>query len=110
MNNTSNVSWVLVGVRPRTEDKIEEEVLQRLLVESFQDDRTYKLFLCGAEIDKTGNLDEMEEGFNLLRKNMKEYKDGDYCIISTHDEADLLFMPTELEDNVEEIGGNTNNL
>ena len=111
-NKVSDVSWVLVGVRPRTEEKLPEEVLQKLMVESFMDDRIYKLFLCGTEIDKSGNLDEMEEGYKLLRKSMEEYKDGDYCIISRHDEADLLFLPTEIDgdDDVKEIGGDTDSL
>ena len=110
-NKISDVSWVLVGVRPRTEEQLPEEVLQKLMVESFMDDRIYKLFLCGTEIDKTGNLDEMEEGYKLLRKSMDEYKDGDYCIISSHDEADLLFLPTELEENdAKEISGNTDSV
>jgi hypothetical protein len=109
-SNISNVSWVLVGVRPRTEEKLEEEVLQKLMVESFLPERTYKLFLCGAEVDKAGTLDELEEGYKLLKKSMEEFKDGDYCIISVHEEADLLFLPTELEDDVEEVSGNTDSV
>ena len=110
MNNVSNVSWVLVGVRPRTEEKLPEEILQKILEEAFQPERTYKLFLCGAEIDKEGTLHEMEEGYKLLKKQMEEYKEGDYCIISVHEEADLLFLPTEIEDNAKDLSGNIDSM
>jgi hypothetical protein len=109
-NNVSDVSWVLVGVRPRTEEKLEEEVLQKLMVESFQNERSYGLFLCGVQVDKKGSLDEMEEGFRMIKQNLEEYKDGDYCIISEHEEADLLFLPTIIEENAQDISGNIDSM
>lgn len=105
-NKLSDVSWVLVGVRPRTEEKIEEEVLQRLMVESFQVEKKYALFLCGTQMDKIGSLDEMEEGFRMIKANLEEYKDGDYCIISEHEEADLLFLPTYIEEDAQDLSRN----
>lgn len=109
-NNISDVSWVLVGVRPRNEEKLEEEVLQKLMVESFQPERKYTLFLCGTQMDKSGTLDEMEEGFRMIKTNLEEYKDGDYCIISEHEEADLLFLPTYVEEDAQDVSGDTNSL
>lgn len=111
MTNRTNISWVLVGVRPRNEEKLEENVLQRLLEETFKEGKMYTLFLCGTEIDKTGTLEEMEEGFETVSSQLEEYKEGDYCIISKHDEADLLFLPTIIkDDDVEEISGDTTNM
>lgn len=106
----SDVSWVLVGVRPRDEEKLPEETLQRMMEDSFSEGKVYKLFLCGVEVDKEGTLDEMEEGFKMVKKNMDEYNDGDYCIISRHEEGDLLFLPVILEDDAKEVSGNTDSL
>jgi hypothetical protein len=97
-NNTSEISWVLVGVRPRTEQPLEEAVLHKILQESFEENRTYTLFLCGTEVDKSGTLDEMEEGFRKIKDGVEEYSEGDYCIISKHEEGDLLFMPAIIEE------------
>ena len=103
MENTSNISWVLVGARPASEEEtFTEEVLQKLMNESFDEKRLYSLFLCGAEMDKTGTLEEMETGFILVMKSFKEYKEGDYCIIAKHDEGDLLFLPIIDEEKEEE--------
>ncbi len=97
MDNQSEISWVLVGVRPVKNEKLEEGVLEKILNKSFSEDKIYHLFLCGTEIDKTGTLHEMEEAFKLLQLEMNEYKEGDFCIISKHEEADLLFLPTILK-------------
>jgi hypothetical protein len=97
-NSTSEISWVLVGVRPRTEQPLEEVVLNKILQESFEENRIYNLFLCGTEVDKTGTLDEMEEGFRMIKNGVEDYSEGDYCIISKHDEGDLLFMPAIIEE------------
>jgi hypothetical protein len=95
---TSEISWVLVGVRPRGDEPLQEEVLHKIMEESFQEDRTYSLFLCGTEVDKTGTLEEMEEGYRMIKKGVEDYTEGDYCIISKHDEGDLLFMPAVLDE------------
>lgn len=110
MEKQSNVSWVLVGVRPKNEEQLDEATLNKMAMEAFMEGKIYKLFLCGTEVDKSGTLIEMEDGYNLIKKNLEEYKDGDYCIISSHEEGNLLFMPKEIEDNAEDLIGNTDNL
>ena len=108
-NAISKYSWVLVGVRPSTEDTISEETAQKMLTEAFLPGRSFTLFLCGAEIDKQGTLEEMEDGLEILMKGMEDYNHGDYCIISKHEEGNLLFMPLEPEEeNAQEISGDTN--
>ena len=107
----SSVSWALVGVRPFGEEPLSDAVVHKMLMEAFLEGKTYKLFLCGTEVDKTGTLVEMEEGYLLLKKNMEEYNDGDYCIISSHDEGSLLFLPTQIEESdVKDLSGNIDNL
>ena len=106
----SKVSWVLVGVRPAGDEALAEDVISRMLTEAFEEKRAYKLFLCGVEVDKQGTLTEMEDGYLLLKSQLKEYKDGDYCIISTHVEGSLLFLPTELEENAKNIIGDTDHM
>ena len=108
-NTISRFSWVLVGIRPVSEEQISEETAQRMLAEAFLPGRTFTLFLCGAEIEKQGTLEEMEEGLTILMDGMKDYNVGDYCIISKHEEGNLLFMPLEPEEeNAQEISGDTN--
>ena len=107
---TNKISWVLIGVRPKSDEKIEEKVLQKILNEAFDEERVYHLFLCGNEIDKTGSLEEMEEGFKTVSSQVDDYKEGDYCIISKHEDGDLLFLPTIIENDVKKIGGNINNM
>ena len=102
----SNISWVLVGVRPNTSEPASEETVQKMLMEAFLPGKIYKLFLCGVEVDKEGNLEEMEEGFLMLKSKMEEYNDGDYCIISQHEEGNLLFLPTIIDDDVKDFSGN----
>ena len=108
-NKISKFSWVLVGVRPSSEDQLSEETAQKMLTEAFLPGRSFTLFLCGAEIDKQGTLEEMEDGLEILMKGMEDYNHGDYCIISKHEEGNLLFMPLEPEEeNAQEISGDTN--
>jgi hypothetical protein len=110
MAEISKYSWVLVGVRPLTEEKLPQESLERMLAEAFIPEKTYTLFLCGAEIDKVGTLAEMEEGLEVLKSGMEDYKDGDYCIISQHEEGSLLFLPMEMEATDENLGGDPDSL
>lgn len=107
----STVSWALVGVRPHEEGSLPDEIVHKMTMEAFLEGKIYKLFLCGTEVDKTGTLAEMEEGYLLLKKNMEEYRDGDYCIISSHDEGSLLFLPTQIDEtDVKDFSGDIDNL
>lgn len=97
MGKQSSISWILVGVKPKDKLDIDNESLSKLLRDSFNLDSIFTLFLCGTEVDKTGNLVEMEDGYEMIKTSLKEYVEGDYCIIAKHTEADLLFMPTEIK-------------
>lgn len=93
----SDVSWVLVGIRPNGETKIHPDILSELLRESFKPERVFHLFICGAEVEKKGTLEEMEKGYYMVKNSLDEYREGDYCVISRHSEGDLLFMPTQMD-------------
>lgn len=127
MEKQSNIAWVLAGIRPKNTDgpltegsvvetpKIEDAVLRTMLEEAFLPGRTFTLFLCGAFVDdKVGTLEEMELGYKMIRNGMEEYEFGDYGIVSFHEEGNLLFMPIEdlenLEEDAQNISGNTDNL
>ena len=93
-----SLGWALAGIKVKTgEEFIDEEISQQLLVESFKDDTVYKVFLCGAVIEKTGTLQEMEDAYYLLRADMEDFDHSDFAIIAEHDDADLLFIPIEEE-------------
>lgn len=94
MENKSKYSWVLVGFRTTTGEKLPEEKIQNFVKQSFDRDN-FQLFLCGALVDKYGSLVDMENGLDLILNQMKDYHDGDYCIISTTEDCDLLFCPTK---------------
>jgi predicted DNA-binding protein len=103
----SDISWALIGVRSHGEAQLTEEEANEMLKKSFGENASFSLFLCGKEVDEEGSLEDMENGFKLLRENMEDYKHGDYAIISKHELADLLFMPVdskELEALQEEAG------
>lgn len=101
MTNESKVSWILASVR--SAETIEENELQKMLLEAFLPEKKYKLFLCGEVIEgKEGNLVEMEQGFILISTSMKDYSHGDYGIISVHEFGELLFIPMILTD--EQLG------
>jgi hypothetical protein len=118
MEKLSKLSWTLVGVRPTEgspDGKLEEETIQKMLNEAFEDGKTYDLFLCGEVVqDKKAALPEMEDGYFMLKAGMPELEYGDYGIISSHEEGDLLFVATELDEetisqiNAQDISGNTN--
>ena len=127
MENESKIHWVLTGIRVKgaepeivegeavlpDDQKLPQEIVNKLLVEAFMPGKRYKLFLCGAMVEKDGNLEEMEEGYHTLLEGMEDYQYGDYGIISEHEEADLLFMPAELSDeeiaeiNAQDLSGDT---
>ena len=89
--------WVLVGTRPKEGKTLEDSDVEKMLSEAFMPERKFTLFLCGAYVnDKTGTLEEMEEGYSIIKTEMKEYQHGDYGIVSSHEEGELLFMPIEL--------------
>ena len=94
----SSLGWALAGIKVKTgEEFLDEELSQQLLIESFKDDAVYKVFLCGAVIEKTGSLQEMEDAYHLLKAGMEDFDHSDFAIIVEHDEADLLFIPIEEE-------------
>jgi len=101
MKKPSAISWVLVGVRPKGDEPLQQATFEKILEESFQENRTYSLFLCGTEVEKTGTLEEMEEGYKMIKDGVKDYSEGDYCIISRHDEGDLLFVPAFFDEESE---------
>jgi hypothetical protein len=115
MENQSKISWVLVGIRSKNEgEQVEKEVAEKMLSEAFLPGKIYQLFLCGALVeDKSGTLEEMENGYKILLAGMEDYEYGDYGIISTHEEGNLLFMPVELSDeeiqqiDAQNLSGNT---
>ena len=124
MEQQSKISWVLTGINSKEADnKLEEQEIQEMLNNSFLEDSKFTLFLCGSLVeDKTGTLEEMEDGYVLIRYNMEEFQYGDYGIVSYHEKGSLLFMPFEMTDEqIEEVGqlghinakdlsGNTDNL
>jgi len=94
----SNIGWAFAAVKVKSgEEFLDEATAHRLLEEAFAKDRMYKVLLCGAVIEKTGDLQEMEAAYNLLKTEMPDYQQSDFAIISEHDEADLLFIPVEEE-------------
>jgi len=109
MENPSNISWALVGVKPKGE-KISEEDMEKMLLEAFLPEKKFIPFICGAAVEsRTGTLEEMENGYNLLKIGSEdyEYQEGDFCIISEQSEGSLLFVPVEIEENVKDVSGNT---
>lgn len=110
MEKLSKYSWVLIGHQPNdTSNKPDEHTLARMLELAFEPGREFSLFLCGAFVDKTGTLEMMEEGLDLLIEKMEDYQEGDYCIVSKHPEGNLLFLPIENkeDDNTETLSRNT---
>lgn len=112
----SKLGWVMVGLRPiKPGTPVTEEMVQKMLMEAFLPDKVYKLFLIGEIIeDRSGTLKEMEDGYYILRAGMPDYQNGDYCIISSHEEGNLLFMPiesnNELLQNAQNISGNSDSV
>lgn len=98
MEKKSKYSWVLAGYRSKKQnEKIEEDQLHQMAIEAFMPNRIFQLFLCGAFVNKSGTLEEMESGLDLIIKKMKNYHEGDYCIVSSHEKGDLLFIPIKEE-------------
>lgn len=93
-----SIGWAFAAVKVKSgEEFLDEITASRLLTDAFSEDRIYKVLLCGAVIEKTGDLQEMEKAYHLLKKEMPDYQQSDFAIISEHDEADLLFIPVEEE-------------
>lgn len=93
MEKKSKYSWALVGIRCPGEEKPDEQEVQKMLEESFLPGKLFQLFLCGAEVDKSGTLEEMEDGLDLIIEKMTDYHEDDYGIISLHEKGSLLFLP-----------------
>jgi len=97
MNNTYD--WVLTGTKPVKEGTVlTEDQIKEMLEVAFKEGSKFQLFLCGAMIDRTGTLEEMEDGLKLIIAESEDYKPGDYCIISSHEYGSLLFMPIKPEE------------
>ena len=86
----SDVSWVLVGIRPNGETKIHPDILSELLRESFKPERVFHLFICGAEVEKKGKLEEMAQllktGSHMEFEKLKlesdirpQFPEAEYC-------------------------------
>lgn len=93
----SEYSWVLIGSKGVDGD-LSLEKIDELTRNSFNDDSTFQLYLLGNHIEKFGTLEEMEGGLNLVIEEMDEYEEGAYCIISEHEEGQLLFCPVKMEE------------
>lgn len=112
----NKLSWVLVGIRPKNEgEKLPEETVERMLHDSFSEGVEYDLFLCGEVVqDKKAPLGEMESGYYMLKAGMPDLAYGDYGIIASHEEGDMLFVAMEMDPetistiNAQDISGNTN--
>lgn len=103
----SNISWVLIATQINKEsaDKYPLEILtQKMIQEAFQPGKFFKSLLCGEEIEKYGILDDMEKAFTIMSQGVEDFQEGDFCIISTHEEGRLVFLPIILNMNeVEEV-------
>lgn len=98
MEKLSKYSWVLIGYKSKTEDeKLTDEDLEKLTQEAFISGKVFQLYLCGAFVDKSGTLEQMEEGLDLILGKMTDYHEGDYCIVSDHENGNLLFLPIKEE-------------
>lgn len=94
----SKISWALIGTRSKTTGKqLSHEQVESMMSEAFSEGRIFKLFLCGEVINKEGSLKEMEEGYTLVKTSMSSYEEGNYCIISEHEDGDLLLIPVEVD-------------
>lgn len=103
----SNISWVLIASQMNKEstDKYPLEILtQKMMQEAFRPGKFFKSLICGEEIEKYGILDDMEKAFAMMSQGVEEFQEGDFCIISSHDEGRLVFLPIILNmDEVEEV-------
>lgn len=108
MEKLSKYYWALSGYRTATEgEKLEDDVIEKMITEAFLPGKNYELFLCGALVGKSGTLEEMEDGLDLIISSMEDYTPGDYCIISNHESGKLLFLPIKPEDYDKDFSGNT---
>ena len=107
MEEISNVNWVLSGIRPPNDKlEIDDEVVKMIMLEAFMPGKKFDLYLCGEVVDnKSCTLQEMEDGYALLKSELKDYKFGDFGIVCTHTDGNLLFFPIDQTD--ENFSGNT---
>jgi hypothetical protein len=103
----SDISWILIATQINTDsaEKYPLEILtQKMMQEAFQPGKFFKSLICGEEIEKYGILDDMEKAFTMMSQGVEEFQEGDFCIISSHDEGRLVFLPIILDmDEVEEV-------
>ena len=100
MTQTDGISWALVATKinkTHLEKYPEDALEQKMLQEAFQPGRFFKSMLCGEEVEKYGVLEDMEKAYSILRENVDDFEVGDFCIISTHEEGQLLFLPVEVD-------------
>ena len=93
----SNVSWILAGIKPNNDDEeFSEKEIQEMANEAFEDNRHFSAIVCGLKLEHSGTLEQMEESYNELRKE-EFFEEGDFGISSLHERAELLFLPTQIE-------------
>jgi hypothetical protein len=96
------ISWALAASKIKDSylEKFSEEILiQKMLQEAFDPGKFYKSMICGEEIEKYGVLEDMERVFTMMKEGVEDFQEGDFCIISTHEEGQLLFLPVEVDMN-----------
>ena len=94
----SEISWALVGSKSKLDNELTEDHIQKMLAEAFLLEKNYQLFLYGIPIEKTGSLEEMEEGYQLMKTETEKLEIGEYGIISDHEEGNLLFIAIEINE------------
>lgn len=89
----SKIGWALVAVNSLDSNEIENHELYEMLKVSFEDDRTFRIMLCGEIVEQIGTLSEMEAAYELLSSEGAINEVNDFFIVSSHEKADLFFMP-----------------
>ena len=94
----SKYNWAHIGTSYTKEKEnlnVSDELMERLIRESFIEGRIFYLVIYGLKTKETGSLSDIENGFDLFKKESNNYRHGSYCILSRHEEIDLLFAPVE---------------
>lgn len=93
------IGWVLSGISPNTLGK---ESIERMLSEAFDENVIYRVYVCGADVNRPAGLSEAEDAYRVLREGMEDYELGDFGIVYEEEEGKLLFFPTEIEEQEDE--------
>ena len=107
MEKISKYSWALVGVKSHSGDQLPDEEVEKMLNNTFTPERIFNLFLCVAFVDKSGTLEEMESGLDLIIREKKDYTPGEFCIVANHEQGMLLFLPISESDENKSISGDS---